>query len=82
MNGNQMPELADCSSTFAKVLQVRLEAMEARCSEQATTIDDLRMQRNQEQAERKQAQAQLMALLSGSKKQVGFWDRLIGKSSG
>lgn len=81
-NSNQPLEMADGSSMIAEVLQVRLAAMEARCAEQATTIDDLRTQRDQEQAERKQAQTQLMALLSGPKKPSGFWDRLIGKSSG
>lgn len=79
-NGNKPHEMADGSAIMAEVLQVRLEAMEARCAEQAATIDDLRLQRDQEQAERKQAQTQLLALLSGTKQSAGFWGRLFGKT--
>lgn len=79
-NGNKPQEMADGSNLVATVLQVRLEALGARCIEQAATIDDLRAQRDQEQAERKQAQTQLVALLSGSKQSTGFWSRLFGKS--
>lgn len=77
-NSNQPLEMANGSTMIAEVLQVRLAAMEARCVEQASTIDDLRLQRDQEQGERKQAQAQLMALLSSPKPVAGFWQRLLG----
>ena len=79
-NSNQTLEMADGSSMIAEVLQVRLAAMEARCAEQATTIEDLRIQRDQEQTERKQAQTQIMALLSGPKPVAGFWQRLLGRA--
>jgi len=78
-NGNQSQFSADGSSPLAEVAQVRIEALEARIAEQTATIADLRTQRDQERAERIQAQAQVMALLPPPRAATGFWAWLVGK---
>lgn len=79
-NGNQLPVSADGSSPMAEVAQAKIEALEARIAEQAATITDLRTQRDQERAERVQAQAQVMALLPSPKKRTGLFGWLGGQS--
>lgn len=79
-NGNKLPNSADGSSELAEVAQVKIEALEARIAEQAATIADLRTQRDQERAERVQAQAQVMALLPAPKKRRGLLGWLVGQS--
>lgn len=72
-NSNQAPFSADGSSYISEVAQAKMAALEDRIAEQAATIADLRTQRDQERAERVQAQAQVMALLPSPKARKTFW---------
>ena len=78
-NSNTQPFLADGSTVVAEVAQARLEALQARIEEQSAMIADLRQQRDQERAERVQAQAQVMALLPSPKTEASIWARLLGR---
>lgn len=78
-NGNQTQNSADGSRQVAEVAQIKIDALEARIAEQSATIADLRTQRDQERAERIQAQAQVMALLPAPKPATSFWTWLVGR---